>query len=513
MTSSISANDLPTLVTSCDSVADVPCDRDEIFPFRETEAGMPYPSFPSLCDSSPNLFPGSAKPLSPPLRLRTAWKRKENIANPRPGKPAAKRAHSRRTASPKPGNVRGLLPGPNGLPNPTVITPAPSYWWNPQPLALRPTSARSVVMHHSGANPRAKSRRSVEGCEERPTDNATMKGERRYAGWSRLPQWLGTALIAFGLLIAVGAIGTNYVVDLRTRNANTTFQASLTQFGPTPTPLSARATLIAARGSAGAGNTGIGPTGETNSAPPRPSQATQLSTPGGIGQGGQNALRGPAPIVSGGQSTPRSSGRNITPPPIVAVQPVPPLTTPQPALSSSMDSEPVAVPSVELAPTPTLEMPPPQPIPTHITIPSLAVDANIVDVGITPMQIDGQDVYIWDVAAYAVGHHFNSANPGEGENVVLSGHDDWQGEVFRDLYKLKKGDGIMVRAGDKTWSYHVDTLLLLQEVGVPLEQRLDNALYIGTTGDERLTLITCWPYGVDDYRLVLIAKPDWCTQC
>ncbi len=74
-------------------------------------------------------------------------------------------------------------------------------------------------MHHSGANPKAKLRRSLEGCEERPTDNATMKGERRYAGWSRLPQWLGTVLIAFGMLIAVGAIGTNYIVDLRTRNA------------------------------------------------------------------------------------------------------------------------------------------------------------------------------------------------------------------------------------------------------------------------------------------------------
>jgi len=503
MTSSISANDLPTLVTSCDAVADVPCDCDEVFPFRETEAETPYPSFPSLWTPLPNLFPASARPLSPPRHLRTAWKRKENIANPTPGKPAAKRAHPRRTASPRPGNVRDLLPGPKGLPNPTVITPAQPYWGNPKPRALRPTSARSVAMHHSGANPKAKLRRSVEGCEERPTDNATMKGERRYAGWSRLPQWLGAALIAFGMLIAIGAIGTNYVVDLRTRNANTAFQASLTQFGPIPTPLSARATLIAARGSAGAGDTGIGPTGEANSAPPRLSQATQLSTPGGIGQGGQNVRREPAPIVSGGQSTPRSSGRNITPP----------LTMPQPALSSSVDSEPVAAPSVELAPTPTLEMPPPQPTPTHITIPSLAVDANIVDVGITPTRIDGQDVYIWDVAAYAVGHHFSSANPGEGENVVLSGHDDWQGEVFRDLYKLKKGDGIMVRAGDKTWSYHVDSLLLLQEVGVPLEQRLDNALYIGTTGDERLTLVTCWPYGVDDYRLVLIAKPDWCTQC
>jgi sortase (surface protein transpeptidase) len=25
--------------------------------------------------------------------------------------------------------------------------------------------------------------------------------------------------------------------------------------------------------------------------------------------------------------------------------------------------------------------------------------------------------------------------------------------------------------------------------------------------EERLTLITCWPYGVDDHRLIVVAKP------
>lgn len=115
---------------------------------------------------------------------------------------------------------------------------------------------------------------------------------------------------------------------------------------------------------------------------------------------------------------------------------------------------------------------------------------------------------VWDVAAYAVGHHFSSANPGEGENVVLSGHDDWQGEVFRDLYKLKNGDKIIVQTGTKTWSYHVETRFALQEIGAPLNQRLDNAVFIGATGDERLTLITCWPYSVDDHRLIVIARPD-----
>lgn len=158
------------------------------------------------------------------------------------------------------------------------------------------------------------------------------------------------------------------------------------------------------------------------------------------------------------------------------------------------------------APTPTPK--PRMPKPTHLTIPAIKVDSKIIEVGISPVEIDGQHAYIWDVAPYAVGHNFSSANPGEGENVVLTGHDDWQGEVFKNLYKLKKGDEVDVQAGDRHVKYHVDEILLLPEVGQPLAKRIENAKFIGTTGDERLTLVTCWPYGVDDHRLIVIARPN-----
>ena len=182
---------------------------------------------------------------------------------------------------------------------------------------------------------------------------------------------------------------------------------------------------------------------------------------------------------------------------IIAVIPAPVAT---PAPTASGDTAPTDAPS----PTPKPKMPKP----THLTIPAINVDSNVIEVGISPIEIDGQQAYIWDVAPYAVGHNFSSADPGEGENVVLTGHDDWQGEVFKNLYKLKKGDQIEVQAGDRTISYHVDDILLLPEVGQPLEKRIENAKFIGTTGDERLTLVTCWPYGVDDHRLIVIARPN-----
>ncbi len=150
---------------------------------------------------------------------------------------------------------------------------------------------------------------------------------------------------------------------------------------------------------------------------------------------------------------------------------------------------------------------PRMPLPTHLTIPAIGVDADIVEVGTSPTVIDGTPALIWDVPAYAVGHQFSSASPGEGENVVLNGHDDWQGEMFKNLYKLRPGDEIAVRAGDRDVRYRVAELLLLPEAGQPVAKRRENAAFIGTTGDERLTLVTCWPYGVDDHRLVVIARP------
>jgi len=192
-----------------------------------------------------------------------------------------------------------------------------------------------------------------------------------------------------------------------------------------------------------------------------------------------------------------SNGRDRS---IIAAVPLP--TAPPPP--STGDG---TFPSTTPAP-PTPEPKPKMPKPTHLAIPSLKVDSDVVEVGISPVEINGQAAFIWDVAPYAVGHNFSSADPGEGENVVLTGHDDWQGEVFKNLYKLKKGDQLSLQAGDREIGYHVDDILLLPEVGETLEKRIENAAFIGTTGDERLTLVTCWPYGVDDHRLIVIARPN-----
>lgn len=245
--------------------------------------------------------------------------------------------------------------------------------------------------------------------------------------------WLGLACILLSICVAVGTIGTPYLQQQRAASDNRAFLASLSQFGPTPTPLATRTARIA---------------------------------PG-------------APSVTPVETTPQSSVHRAPPP-------ISPVLTPPATRSPSVAS----------------------PAPTRLAIPSLGVNTPVIAVAPAPTRIDGQDVSIWEVPTNAVGHHVSSGNPGEGRNIVLNGHDDMQGEVFRDLWRLQKGAKIVVQAGDRTWTYHVETMLSLQEIGVPLEQRLDNAAYIGDTHDERLTLITCWPYGVNDHRLIVIARPD-----
>ena len=114
----------------------------------------------------------------------------------------------------------------------------------------------------------------------------------------------------------------------------------------------------------------------------------------------------------------------------------------------------------------------------------------------------------WEVADYAAGHNYNSKNPGEGGNIVLSGHNNWRGEVFRYLEFLKPGNEIDVWTLEgKEYKYQVQDIKKLKEAGASLAQRLSNGKVMDPTPYEQLTLITCWPYTTYTHRLIVTAKP------
>jgi len=197
----------------------------------------------------------------------------------------------------------------------------------------------------------------------------------------------------------------------------------------------------------------------------------------------------------------------------LAVLPSPfPIASPTPTLTPSMVHAITSTLTVSLIP-PSPTSPPLTPtatpaIPTRITISRINVDAPIVPVSWYTTEIAGQVQATWEVPdQYAAGWHETSAPLGQMGNTVLNGHNTTYGEVFRDLYKLEAGDPIIVYAGDVPYTYTVSEVLILPEAGQPLEVRRQNARYIQPTGDERLTLVTCHPYGSLRYRLVLIAHP------
>jgi LPXTG-site transpeptidase (sortase) family protein len=98
---------------------------------------------------------------------------------------------------------------------------------------------------------------------------------------------------------------------------------------------------------------------------------------------------------------------------------------------------------------------------------------------------------------------------GQRDNMVIFGHSSWQGQpgAFRRLDELRPGQAVAVygaRAG--SW-YVITSVVIVREKGATLAERIANGELLGHSSDRRLTLVTCWPYLDDTYRLVVIAKP------
>jgi LPXTG-site transpeptidase (sortase) family protein len=147
-------------------------------------------------------------------------------------------------------------------------------------------------------------------------------------------------------------------------------------------------------------------------------------------------------------------------------------------------------------------------IPERIVIPVIDLEAPVVPVSWMMVEVDGQERPMWELPdTRAAGWHETSASLGVPGNTVLSGHNTSNGEVFRDLYQLEFGDEVLLQAGEMTYTYAVVQTLILPEAGQPLEVRIENAHYIEPTEDERLTLVTCHPYGSLRNRLIVIAHP------
>lgn len=149
---------------------------------------------------------------------------------------------------------------------------------------------------------------------------------------------------------------------------------------------------------------------------------------------------------------------------------------------------------------------------TRIAIPSIKVDKKVVEVNWQIQDVNGEQVAVWDVAKYVVGHHSGTANPGQPGNIVLAGHSGGNAYPFNNLFYLKPGDPITLWSDGQEFQYTVTEHHLLDEIGpnVTLEQRKANARFIEPTDNELVTLVTCWPLtGKNKFsqRVVIRAVP------
>jgi sortase A len=132
------------------------------------------------------------------------------------------------------------------------------------------------------------------------------------------------------------------------------------------------------------------------------------------------------------------------------------------------------------------------PIPTpgpeqaiQIQIPSISVDAPVV-------QGDG-----WEQLKKGVAQHPGSADPGQIGNMVLSAHNDVFGEIFRYLDQLERGDQIIIYTPQHSFTYIITNIQIVKPTDVEV---------MASTPNPTVTLISCYPYMVDNQRIVVQAS-------
>jgi sortase A len=131
------------------------------------------------------------------------------------------------------------------------------------------------------------------------------------------------------------------------------------------------------------------------------------------------------------------------------------------------------------------------PIPT--TGPEAAISIQIPAIKVDSRIFPGDN---WEQLRKGVGQHLGTPDPGEPGNLVLAGHNDIYGEVFKDLDRLKPGDTIHIFTITHQYVYVVTGTQIVEPTQVEVMAPANNSI---------VTLISCYPYLVDNKRIVVKA--------
>ena len=131
------------------------------------------------------------------------------------------------------------------------------------------------------------------------------------------------------------------------------------------------------------------------------------------------------------------------------------------------------------------------PIPTPSPEQAVRMQASAIGVDAPVVQGDG-----WDQLKKGIGQHIGTTNPGQKGNLVLSAHDDVFGQIFRNLDRLQEGDKIVVFSSQSAYTYIVRQTQVVEPTQVEV---------MNQTQDPIVTLISCYPYLVNNKRIVVTA--------
>ena len=120
-----------------------------------------------------------------------------------------------------------------------------------------------------------------------------------------------------------------------------------------------------------------------------------------------------------------------------------------------------------------------------LIVPKLNLNATIVQ---------GVD---WEALKQGVGQVPNGVNPGDDYgNIAFAAHNDIYGKLFQHLDQLQTGDTFQIQTRTTVYTYSVTQQSLVEPNDVSVLQNRQGAT---------ATLISCYPYQVDNKRIVIFA--------
>jgi len=148
-------------------------------------------------------------------------------------------------------------------------------------------------------------------------------------------------------------------------------------------------------------------------------------------------------------------------------------------------------------------------------VPMSTIDPKIKNFGLKIKKLDilvpvVKNVSGKDKAAYndalkdGVAHFEGTSLPGGKENIFIFGHSSAEiksdyDKVFAKLNDLEKNDEIIILYEGKQYKYKIKNKDIVEATDISVLEKGKK---------EVLTLMTCWPIGTKDKRLIIRAEPD-----